>query len=45
MAAIAEKFTGHFPVSTGSYVGGKFGYIGEEDSFWSGYGGIMEGDI
>lgn len=40
-----EKFTGHFPVNTGSYRVGKVGYIGGKDSFGYGRCGITAGDI
>ena len=42
---IAEKFTGHFPVKTGSYVAGKDGYIGGKDSVGDGRCGKTAGDI
>ena len=42
---IAEKFTGHLPVKTGSYLVGKVGYIGGNDSPGSGLCGRTAGDI
>jgi len=46
MLAIAEKFPGHFPVNTGSYVTGKVGYKGGgRDSEGIGYWGMTEGEI
>ena len=40
-----EKFTGHFPVKTGSYLDGKVGYIGGKDSEGYGNFGKTAGDI
>ena len=45
MVEIAEKFTGHFPVKTGTYVAGKDGYIGGKDSTGDGRCGNTAGDI
>lgn len=41
----SEKFTGHLPVKTGSYLLGKIGYIGGKDSLGCGNFGMTAGDI